>query len=64
MVEDLPAHIQPEPAVCICTEPGGQHITYHDVDGKVLDYVRQDCPVHGLRPSDDGIAQRWTWRKF
>ncbi|UTC28359.1 hypothetical protein GURKE_03330 [Brevundimonas phage vB_BpoS-Gurke] len=48
---------------CNC-QVAGNHllITLHAPDGAVLDYVRQDCPVHGLYESEDGV-KTWLWRR-
>jgi hypothetical protein len=49
---------------CNCQEAGNfPMITFHDVGGKVLDYVRQDCPVHGVRHDEDGVMS-WKWRRL
>lgn len=48
---------------CNCQTPGSvPTITLFDKTGAVLDYVRQDCPMHGLKADDDGVLS-WTWRR-
>lgn len=50
-------------ADCNCQVAGSfPLITLTDAAGAVMDYVRQDCPVHGLVTKADG-AQTWTWRR-
>lgn len=48
---------------CNC-QVAGNHplITLHAPDGAVIDYVRQDCPVHGLYEGEDGV-KTWLWRR-
>jgi len=49
---------------CNCQQGGNfPLVTFHDKDGRVLDYIRQDCPVHGIRVDDDGVIS-WTWRRL
>lgn len=48
---------------CNCQEAGAfPLITLSDPQGKVLDYVRQDCPIHGMTTDAEGVST-WKWRR-
>lgn len=47
---------------CQKSAKGAVLVVLQDKAGEIMDYIRADCPVHGLYDTEDGKLT-WDWRR-